>query len=334
MKQRKKTRKNNKIIRGGSEAAAALGVGALGGYTLGKKKRRSETWFSHLLGSYLDLVWYLSKSFIKAGTYVYKESVIYSIDYFFGRDITGADYKDLTEEVKEKLILSARMAAQISEDPEAMENLRETGKVSAEIMRDILEEMEEPLEDMTNEAVDMLEFICRTLAAAGIDITIGMIGAALGQIPFLGGLINIIITTGRAFNDSMKAVSNTGKSLGRFGELISTAPEPALDRAIQGKQQLLNLQGKITNSINKIPKIDTSVEKKSETVEEKEEEKKEEKTGEEKTGEEKTEEEKVSQSGGKKFKYFKNYKYKKIPAKTRKRIMEAGYRRHGRKLQY
>ena len=60
MKQRKKTRKNNKIIRGGSEAAAALGVGALGGYTLGKKKRRSETWFSHLLGSYLDLVWYLS----------------------------------------------------------------------------------------------------------------------------------------------------------------------------------------------------------------------------------------------------------------------------------
>ena len=51
------------------------------------------------------------------------------------------------------------MAAQISEDPEAMENLRETGKVSAEIMRDILEEMEEPLEDMTNEAVDMLEFI-------------------------------------------------------------------------------------------------------------------------------------------------------------------------------
>ena len=310
MNKKKRTRKSNKIIRGGSEAAA-LGIGALGGYTLGKKKRRSETWFSHLLGSYLDLVWYLSKSFIKAGTYVYKESVIYSIDYFFGRDITGADYKDLTEEVKEKLILSARMAAQISEDPEAMANLKETGKISAEIMRDILEEMEEPLEDMTNEAVDMLEFICRTLAAAGVDITIGMIGAGLGQIPFIGGLINIIIATGRAFNDSMKAVSRTGKSFGRFGELISSAPEPALDRAIEGKQKLLNLQGKITNSINKIPKIDTSTEAVSESVEEK-----------------------PAQGGGKQFKFFKHYKRQRIPSKTRKRIMAAGYRRHGKKLRY
>ncbi len=45
MKQRKKTRKNNKIIRGGSEAAAALGVGALGGYTLGKKKEEVKHGF-------------------------------------------------------------------------------------------------------------------------------------------------------------------------------------------------------------------------------------------------------------------------------------------------
>lgn len=318
MNKKKRTRKSNKIIRGGSEAAA-LGIGALGGYTLGKKKRRSETWFSHLLGSYLDLVWYLSKSFIKAGTYVYKESVIYSIDYFFGRDITGADYKDLTEEVKEKLILSARMAAQISEDPEAMANLKETGKISAEIMRDILEEMEEPLEDMTNEAVDMLEFICRTLAAAGVDITIGMIGAGLGQIPFIGGLINIIITAGRAFNDGMKAVSKTGKSFGRFGELISSAPEPALDRAIEGKQKLLNLQGKITNSINKIPKIDTSTEDVSEPIS---------------VEAESVEEKPTTQGGGKQFKFFKHYKRQRIPSKTRKRIMAAGYRRHGKKLRY
>ena len=310
MKQKKKTLKHNKIIRGGSEAAA-LGIGALGGYTLGKKKRRSETWFSHLLGSYLDLVWYLSKSFIKAGTYVYKESVIYSIDYFFGRDITGADYKDLTEEVKDKLILSARMAAQISEDPEAMEKLKETGKVSAEIMRDILEEMEEPLEDMTNEAVDMLEFICRTLAASGVDITIGVIGAALGQIPFIGGLINIIITAGRAFNDGMSAVGNTGATFGKFGKLISSSASPALDRAIEGKQKLLNLQGKITNSINKIPKIDVSapISVEAESVEEK-----------------------PTEGGGPKFKFFQYHKRQKIPSKTRKRIMAAGYRRHGKKL--
>ena len=44
MNKKKRTRKSNKIIRGGSEAAA-LGIGALGGYTLGKKKEEVKLGF-------------------------------------------------------------------------------------------------------------------------------------------------------------------------------------------------------------------------------------------------------------------------------------------------
>ena len=146
-----KTRK-----KGGSAAVAPMGVGLLAGHTLAKKTRERDTWFSHLLGSYLDLVWYLSKSFIKAGTYAYKESVIYSIDYVFGQDITSITLEELTKEVKVKLIKSAKIAAAISQDDEAMKNLQETGKLSAEILGNILLAAEEPLQDATNEAIDLL----------------------------------------------------------------------------------------------------------------------------------------------------------------------------------
>jgi hypothetical protein len=87
----KKTKTRKQVKKGGSNAtiAASALAGTYFGNTIQRRfQREGQTWFSHLLFSYLDLVWYLSKSFIKAGTYVYKESVIYSIDYFFGRDIT------------------------------------------------------------------------------------------------------------------------------------------------------------------------------------------------------------------------------------------------------
>ena len=100
--------------------------------------------------------------------------------------------------------------------------------------------------------------------------------------------------------------------------LFHPAPEPALDKAIEGKQKLLNLQGKITNSINKIPKIDTSTEDVSEPI----------------SVDAESVEEKPAQGGGKQFKFFKHYKRQRIPSKTRKRIMAAGYRRHGKKLRY
>ena len=77
---------------------------------------------------------------------LFTEAVVYSIDYFL-EDITKASVEDLTKEVKEKLIKSARMAAAISEDPVAMKNLQETGKISAEILNDIIIDMQEPMMD-------------------------------------------------------------------------------------------------------------------------------------------------------------------------------------------
>jgi len=219
---------------GGSEAfIPGASIGMLAGHTLARKTRKGETWFSHMLGSYLDLVWYLSKSFIKAGSYAYKEAVIYSIDYTFGKDITSMSLEELTAEVKDKLIKSAKLAAIISEDKDAMQDLRDTGKLSAEIFGNVLLAMEDPLQDATNEALDLLETICLNLAKAGVDISIGILGAILGAIPFLGGLINLIIASGYAFNSATRVVTDSSKGLGKVGEIMGASTGKIADAILK-----------------------------------------------------------------------------------------------------
>ena len=230
---------------GGSEAfIPGASIGMLAGHTLARKTRKGETWFSHMLGSYLDLVWYLSKSFIKAGSYAYKEAVIYSIDYTFGKDITSMSLEELTAEVKDKLIKSAKLAAIISEDKDAMQDLRDTGKLSAEIFGNVLLAMEEPLQDATNEALDLLETICLNLAKAGVDISIGILGAILGAIPFLGGLINLIIASGYAFNSATRVVTDSSKGLGKVGEIMGASTGKIADAILKDQPKFAAMVAK------------------------------------------------------------------------------------------
>lgn len=264
-KNKKKTKKIN-TKKGGSGQAVAAAVAASGlagtyaGNTIQRKFiREGQTWFSHLLFSYLDLVWYLSKSFVKAGTYIYKEAVIYSIDYYFGRDITNISMEDLTSEVKDKLIKSARLAAAISEDKEAMDNLKESGRLTAEIMGEILEELEEPLIELTNKAVDILEGICLSLTAAGVDIGVGVIGAAAGQIPFLGAVINLIIATGRAANKATASIKETSETAGKFMTLLSSTPQKPLDKMIDNKEKATNLFNQINEKIGQFEELNKNM---------------------------------------------------------------------------
>ena len=306
MKQKKQYTKKKK---GGSSAVIASGaLGTYAGHTLAKKYvREGQTWFSHLLLSYLDLVWYLAKSFIKGGTFVYKEAVVYSIDYFFGRDITKALVEDLTKEVKEKLIKSARMAAAISEDPVAMKNLQETGKISAEILNEIMIDMQEPMMELTNTAVDLLEMICLNLTAAGVDISIGVIGAALGQIPFLGALVNLFITTGRAVNKSSSVFKNSVTTVGKMGVLASSGLQKPLDTANEGKLKLMGMQSKINDALSVSGNIAGDVVKSADKA---------------------TENPPKQSGGGFRCRFKKCKNLRSVPLKTRKRIMNAGYRRH------
>ena len=230
---------------GGAEAfIPGASVGLLAGHTLSKRTRKGETWFSHMLGSYLDLVWYLSKSFIKAGSYAYKEAVIYSIDYTFGKDITSMTLEELTQEVKEKLIKSAKLAAIISEDKDAMQDLRDTGKLSAEIFGNVLLAMEEPLQDATNEALDLLETICLNLAKAGVDISIGILGAIFGAIPFLGGLVNLMIASGYAFNSATRVVTDSSKGLGKVGEIMGASTGKIADAILKDQPKFAAMVAK------------------------------------------------------------------------------------------
>ena len=240
---------------GGAEAfIPGASVGLLAGHTLSKRTRKGETWFSHMLGSYLDLVWYLSKSFIKAGSYAYKEAVIYSIDYTFGKDITSMTLEELTQEVKEKLIKSAKLAAIISEDAEAMEDLRNTGKLSAEIFGNVLLAMEEPLQDATNEALDLLETICLNLAKAGVDISIGILGAIFGAIPFLGGLVNLMIASGYAFNSATRVVTDSSKGLGKVGEIMGASTGKIADSILKDQPKLAAMVAKDKETLDRANK--------------------------------------------------------------------------------
>ena len=319
-KTKNKTKKRNSNKGGSGQGtlavAAASGLaGTYAGNTIQKKfVREGQTWFSHLLFSYLDLVWYLSKTFVKAGTYVYKEAVIYSIDYYFGRDITNASMEDLTSEVKEKLIKSARLAAAISNDKEAMDNLTESGKITAKIMGDVLETLEEPLMELTNKAVDILEGICLKLTAAGIDIGVGVIGAAAGQIPFLGALINLIIAAGRAANKATEAIKETSGSAGKFVTLLSSAPQKPLDKMIDSKEKVTNLFNQINEKIGQFDELNKNLVPTGITS---------------KNLSENIPELPVDsvQKGGYKNSRYKKFK-PKIDSKTRKRIMKNAYKRH------
>ena len=112
------------------------------------------------------------------------------------------------EEAKQELVEKAQkvnaVVKDLAKDPQVQELVEETGEAFAQLTTDLMNVIEPAAMDMTDRSLDLVTEIAltsgKTLVKTGVDLVM----SALGEIPGVGGVVDLGVTTFVAFNGLAK----------------------------------------------------------------------------------------------------------------------------------
>ena len=204
-----------------------------------------------------------SKNLIRGSASVTNKVITSGMDWIFGGDIRNQSVSQLTEEAKEKLYIMSQIIAEVARDPETQELLQSIADHLAELAQEVLNAAQPKLEESMQNSIMAARKMASEGAGGVVKVGFDMIGAAVGNVPFLGGLVNLCIAIGRAFN-SIMSIAKTGsdnfyKSAALYAKIIKEIlpyAENATNEFIEDKRKA---QGIIKRVSNLSDKLDTKV---------------------------------------------------------------------------
>lgn len=152
------------------------------------------------------------------------------------------------EEAKKKLKEKLQQLSAAAQDPEVKGLIFDTSAAFAELTGDLLKAIEPPLRDIGTVAADMLTDTAKGGAATFAKAGIGVTEAALGEIPVVGGVVDLVLTAGTLFNSTAKgfsgAVENVQNLMNVMNKLGVAVTEP-LNAAAEKVQKVRREAGRI-----------------------------------------------------------------------------------------
>ena len=111
-------------------------------------------------------------------------------------------------EAKQKLHTKAKkinaVLSDLADDPEVQQLIQESGEAFGKLTAELMEAMAEPVVEMSDRALDLGKQLAissgKTLAKTGVDLVMSV----LGEIPGVGGLVDLGVTGLVAFNGLAK----------------------------------------------------------------------------------------------------------------------------------
>lgn len=154
------------------------------------------------------------------------------IDLTLGSGVTEKNIGDLKNEILNKLVIVKEFA----KDPLIQEKVSEASKELVTLGLETIEEVEKPLNDIVDRLLEMIAETANKTVRGTLETARGVAQSALAEVPVVGGLVDLFLTAGVAFNRVgdfvFNATDNVLESTERIGNMIGSVTDNA-QRAYQ-----------------------------------------------------------------------------------------------------
>lgn len=227
-------------------------------YNLAQESAQGVTRIGSVIGeSAVENISKSGEAVTKMGLLAAGKYMDWTIDSTLGDEINNKTVEEMVEISVKKIKKLADTAAEVAKDPEAKKALKLTGKVVGDLMLNVIDTAREPLKQATGRAIDIANDVGGETLAGATKFSIDMVSVITSEVPVLGGIVDLTIAIGRAFNSGMKAVrKGTGNAI-EVSEIMNKLISEILpkintsvDSGIEVKQSLEGIVKRITGSIN------------------------------------------------------------------------------------
>jgi hypothetical protein len=195
-----------------------------------------------------------------------KTGVKWSADFIsdmidMGMEMTGeanildTPVDELSPKLNKNILLLAGLLKEVSENPATREAVKEVAEAIAISIIEILDEIRPALNEVTDKSIDMLEEVGMKSVRGATSTGISVAQAFIAEIPWVGGIIDMMIAIGKGFNVLMEAfkivvakggpisikgvqtVVDTEQTVEKGVDRIETAASSAMDAIKQTTKQ-------------------------------------------------------------------------------------------------
>lgn len=137
--------------------------------------------------------------------------VDFGVNMTLGSDITKKSTTDLKGELLKKLIIIKELA----KDPIIQEKVGEATQQVVQLSLKTIEDVQQPLNDIVERLLEMIAETTNKTVRGSLETARGVATSAIAEVPVVGGLVDLALTAGIAFN--------------RLGDFVSSTTSNALE---------------------------------------------------------------------------------------------------------
>ena len=119
--------------------------------------------------------------------------------------ILNTPVDELSPELNKKILLLAGLLKEVSENPATREAVKEIAQAIAITIIEILDEIRPAVNEVTDKTLEMLDEVGVKSARGATATGISVAQAFIAEIPWVGGIIDLMIAMGKGFNVLMEA---------------------------------------------------------------------------------------------------------------------------------
>lgn len=195
------------------------------------------------------------------------------IDLTLGPSVTEKTIGELKNEILNKL----NIVKELAKDPIIQEKVMDASKELVSLGLETVDEVEKPLNDIVDRLLEMIAHTTNKTVRGTLETARGVAQSALAEIPIIGGLVDLVLTAGVAFNRVGEFVFDTTdnvlESSERIGSVIGSVTDNAykaydtynatknqIKSRIQNVESVVNgLKTSISEPIQRIQNMGTTV---------------------------------------------------------------------------
>lgn len=149
------------------------------------------------------------------------------VDIVLGTSITNTS----VDELKKKLIERLNKVSILAKDPLIQHYVLEASKEVASLTLETLEQLEDPLNKMVERIFIMIGEIGDKALSGSLRTALGIVQAAIAEVPVIGGLIDLATAAGIAFNSSADVIESTVSNALESVKLVNEIVSPTIKKA-------------------------------------------------------------------------------------------------------
>lgn len=165
-------------------------------------------------------------------------------------DIVNTPWNKLSPDLNKKLLLFATILKELSDNPATKEAVREIAESVAVSLVDILEELQPEVNKVTDQVIKMLKDVASKSVKGATSTGLSIAQAFLAEIPFVGGILDLMIAIGKGFN----------ALLATYKILITRSAQ----LGVQGVQTIVNTENTVNQGVNRVKNTINNVSKRVE----------------------------------------------------------------------